>query len=129
MDLPQSDACYVQAYFQENTESFCDGHVRAFDFFEGVPNFILYYNSKIAVLKILGNGKRSKTKAFTELQSHYLFKDRFARVGKGNDKGKVENLVGYARRNFMVPLPTFESLEALNAHLLTCCTKHQEAVL
>ena len=34
-----------------------------------------------------------------------LFADRFGRPGKGNDKGKVEGLVGYARRNFMVPIP------------------------
>jgi hypothetical protein len=60
---------------------------------------------------------------FSELQSHYLFEDRFGRPGKGNDKGKVEGLVGYARRNFMVPIPVFASFEALNAHLLDCCRK------
>ena len=57
------------------------------------------------------------------MQSHYLFKDRFGRPGKGNDKGKVEGLVGYARRNFLVPIPVFESFEALNAHLLECCRR------
>ncbi len=51
-----------------------------------------------------------KTRAFTELQSHYLFAEKFGRPGKGNDKGKVEGLVGYARRNFMVPVPRFASL-------------------
>jgi hypothetical protein len=60
---------------------------------------------------------------FTELQSHYLFEDRFGRPGKGNDKGKVEGLVGYARRNFLVPIPVFESFEALNAYLLECCRR------
>jgi transposase len=54
---------------------------------------------------------------------HYLFEDRFGRPGKGNDKGKVEGFVGYARRNFMVPIPLFASFEALNAHLLDCCRK------
>jgi transposase len=129
MDLPQSDACFVKAYPRENTESFCDGHVSAFTFFNGVPTKILYDNTKIAVSRILGDGKRKKTRAFCELQSHYLFADGFARVGKGNDKGKVENLVGYARRNFMVPLPEFESFEALNVHLETCCLKRQQAIL
>jgi transposase len=61
---------------------------------------------------------------FSELQSHYLFEDRFGRPGKGNDKGKVEGLVGYARRNFLVPIPVFESFDALNVHLLGCCQKH-----
>ena len=60
--------------------------------------------------RILGDGKRQRTRAFAELQSHYLFLDRFGRPGKGNDKGKVEGLVGYARRNFLVPIPTRRQL-------------------
>ena len=70
---------------------------------------------------ILGDGRRRRTRVFAELQSHYLFQDRFGRPGKGNDKGKVEGLVGYARRNFLVPIPVFESFEALNAYLVECC--------
>ena len=65
--------------------------------------------------RILGDGRRKRTQAFTELQSHYLFEDRFGRPSKGNDKGKVEGMVGYMRRNFLVPIPSFESFEALNA--------------
>ena len=89
-DLPHSDACFVVGYPAETTEAFCDGHVRAFAFFGGVPQSILYDNTKIAVARILGDGKRQRTRVFTELQSHYLFEDRFGRPGKGNDKGKVE---------------------------------------
>jgi transposase len=122
-DLPHSDACFVVGYPAETAEAFCDGHIRAFAFFGGVPQSILYDNTKIAVARILGDGKRQRTRVFTELQSHYLFKDRFGRPGKGNDKGKVEGLVGYARRNFLVPIPVFESFEALNAHLLECCRR------
>ena len=123
MDLPHSDACFVVAYPAETTEAFCDGHVRAFAFFGGVPKSILYDNSKIAVARILGDGERQRTRVFSELQSHYLFEDRFGRPGKGNDKGKVEGLVGYARRNFLVPIPVFDSFSALNAHLRDCCRK------
>jgi hypothetical protein len=122
-DLPHSDACFVVGYPAETTEAFCDGHVRAFAFFGGVPQSILYDNTKIAVARILGDGKRQRTRVFTELQSHYLFEDRFGRPGKGNDKGKVEGLVGYARRNFLVPIPVFESFEALNSYLLECCRR------
>jgi transposase len=120
MDLPHSDAIFVVGYPAETTEAFCDG---AFEFFEGVPQSILYDNTKIAVAKILGDGKRQRTRVFSDLQSHYLFTDRFGRPGKGNDKGKVEGLVGYARRNFMVPIPAFPDFEALNAHLLESCRK------
>src|SRR5208282_1083225 len=105
MDLPHSDACLVQAYPSESSEAFCEGHNVGFEFFGGVPGSILYDNLKLAVARILGDGRRLRTRVFSELQSHYLFADRFGRPGKGNDKGKVEGLVGYARRNFMVPIP------------------------
>jgi transposase len=123
IDLPHSDAIFVVGYPAETTEAFCDGHVKAFQFFGGVPQSILYDNTKIAVARILGDGRRQRTRVFSELQSHYLFTDRFGRPGKGNDKGKVEGLVGYARRNFLVPIPVFADFEALNAHLLECCRK------
>lgn len=121
MDLPHSDGCFVKAYPAETTEAFCDGHVSGFAFFGGIPLSILYDNTKIAVARILGDGKRKRTRVFGELHSHYLFEDRFGRPGKGNDKGKVEGLVGYCRRNFMVPLPTFASFAALNAYLEDKC--------
>src|SRR5690349_10395653 len=121
VDLPHSDACFVQAYPAETTEAFCDGHNAAFGFFSGVPKSILYDNTKLAVARILGDGRRQRTRVFSELQSHYLFADRFGRPGKGNDKGKVEGLVGYARRNYLVPLPEVPSFAALNAHLEQRC--------
>ena len=69
----------------------------------------------------MGDGKRKRTWVFSELVSHYLFEDRFGRPGKGNDKGKVEGMVGYTRRNFMVPKPQFASFDDLNAHLAEQC--------
>ena len=121
LDLPHSDACFVKAYPAETTEAFCDGHVSAFSFLGGVPRSILYDNTRLAVAKILGDGRRQRTRVFSELQSHYLFDDRFGRPGKGDDKGKVEGLVGYARRNFLVPVPSFPSFDALNAYLEERC--------
>ena len=129
IDLPHSDGCFVKAYPAETTEAFLDGHVSAFAFLGGVPQSILYDNTKLAVARILGDGRRKRTRAFTELQSHYLFDDRFGRPGKGNDKGKVEGLVGYMRRNFLVPIPSFESFEALNSHLERRCLERMDARL
>ena len=128
-DLPHSDACFVKAYPAETTEAFCDGHNAAVAFFGGVPRSILYDNTKLAVARILGDGKRQRTRVFTELQSHYLFEDRFGRPGKGNDKGKVEGLVGFLRRNFLVPVPRVESIEALNDDLAGQCRLRQAARL
>ena len=125
MDLPQSDACFVKAFPRETTEAFLDGHVSAFAFFGGVPQSILYDNTTIAVAKILGDGKRERTRAFTELVSHYLFADRFGRPGKGNDKGKVEGLVKHARMKFMTPIPHAASYDAFNAELAERCRARQ----
>ena len=121
IDLPHSDACYVKAYPAETTEAFADGHNGAFVFFRGVPQSMLYDNTKIAVARILGDGRRKPTRAFAELRSHYLFEPRFGRPYKGNDKGKVENLVGYVRRNWFVPIPSFDSYDELNAYLEERC--------
>jgi len=124
-DLPQSDACFIKAYPAETTEAFLDGHVSAFAFFGGVPLSILYDNLKIAVARILGDGKRQRTRAFTELVSHYLFQGRFGRPGKGNDKGKVEALVKYSRANFLTPVPHATSFDVLNASLEDDCRARQ----
>jgi transposase len=124
-DLPHSDACFVKAYPAETTEAFFNGHVSAFAFFGGIPLSILYDNLKIAVAWILGDGKRQRTRAFTELVSHYLFQGRFGRPGKGNDKGKVEALVKYSRVNFLTPAPDAPSFEALNAMLEERCRVRQ----
>jgi hypothetical protein len=81
------------------------------------------------VSKILPDGTRKRATLFSALQSHYLFRDRYGRPGKGNDKGSVEGLVGYARRNFMVPIPRFATWDAFNAHLEGQCRKRQADVL
>jgi hypothetical protein len=94
-------------------------------FFGGVPISILYDNLKIAVARILGDGTRQRTRAFTELVSHYLFQERFGRPGKGDDKGKVEALVKYSRANFLTPVPHSPSFEALNAALEERCRARQ----
>ena len=129
MSLSHSDAIFMKAYPRETTEAFCDGHNAAFAFFGGVPLSVLYDNTTIAVAKILGDGKRVRTRAFSELQSHYLFEDKFGRPGKGNDKGHVEGVVGYGRRNFLVPAPRFASFDDLNAWLEAQCLKRQDNVV
>ena len=86
MTLPHSDACFVAAYPAATTEAWLDGHNRAVVFFGGVPQSILYDNDKCLVSRILSDGTRQRTRAFSGLQSHYLFEDRYGRPGKGNDK-------------------------------------------
>jgi len=73
------------------------------------------------VSKIIGPSERTLTREFLRLESHYLFTHRFCRVARGNEKGHVENLVGYGRRNFLVPVPSFATFSELNAHLSERC--------
>ena len=54
LDLPHSDGCFVKAYPAETTEAFLDGRVSAFASLGGVPQSILYDNTKLAVARILG---------------------------------------------------------------------------
>lgn len=75
------------------------------------------------------DGTRQRTQRFSAMLSHYVIRDRYGRPGKGNDKGKVEGLVGYARRNFMVPVGSFPDWEAFNDYLEEQCRKRQGDVL
>ena len=129
MTLPYSDAFFLQAFPRECTESFQEGHKRAFEFFGGVPPRISYDNSKIAVTKITGSRQRELTSEFLRLQSHYLYESHFCLVRRANEKGHVENLLGYGRRNFLVPIPKVNTLGELNAELEQRCTTDLERTL
>ena len=125
MDLPHSDAPFVMIFPKETTEAFCLGHAEAFAWFGGVPRTILYDNTAIAVARILDSGERRRTQVFDQLLSHYLFHDRFARVGKGNDKGNVEGLVKWTQRTILTPIPAAESWEALNEQIRARCLERR----
>jgi transposase len=129
MDLPHSDACFVRAYPAATAEAWVDGHVHTFAFFGRVPLSVLYDNDRCLVSKILPDGTRLRARLFNGFLSHYVLRDRYGRPGKGNDKGNAEGLVGFSRRNFMVPVPRFATWEAFNAYLEAQCRKRQSDVL
>src|SRR3974377_2404553 len=118
--LPYSDTYFLSAYPRECTETFQAAHVAGLGFLGGVPVRISYDNTTIAVSKVLGRD-RVLTRAFLTLQSHYLFRHHFCRVGRGNEKGHVEKHGGYGTSNLLVPVPSFPSWSALNEYLAACC--------
>jgi len=117
---------FAVAYPTEKLEAFLDGHVRGLEFFGGIFGEIWYDNPKTAVTKILSGPERVEHEHFSRLRAHYLFDSSFCTPGEAHEKGSVENLVGYVRRNALVPASKpFTSLEALNAHLRAFCERER----
>jgi transposase len=121
MRLCVSHRPFLAAFPRERQEAFEAGHVAAFDEFGGVPRRITYDNLTLAVKRVLSGSRREEQRDFVAFRSHYLFESNFCRPGEAHEKGLVENLVGYGRRNFLVPLPRVTSLEELNALLRERC--------
>ncbi len=121
MRLNYSRKTFVMAFPSQKQEAFFEGHVCAFHHFEGIASRIAYDNLKAAVQVVLEGHTRKEQERFVIFRSHYLFESHFCTPGQGHEKGGVEHEVGFARRNFMVPIPEVDSFDELNAHLLACC--------
>jgi len=121
MRLCYSRKIFVMAFPNQKQEAFFAGHVAAFHHFQGVPQRLTYDNLKAAVFRILAGRERQEQEKFIAFRSHYLFDSHFCTPGQGHQKGGVEHGVGYARRNFMVPLPEADSFESLNEQLRQAC--------
>ena len=115
---------FVRAYQCEKQQAFFDGHLHAFEFFGGVFPVLVYDNLKSAVQKILSGRGRIEQSSFQRFRAYYTFDARFCNAGCGHEKGGTEGLVGYARRNFLVPVPVVDSLEELNEKLLEDCIRY-----
>lgn len=126
MTLPYSGALFVQVFPRECTETFLEGHRRAFEYLGGVPRRISYDNSAIAVIEVLKGRERKLTREFLRLESHYLFEHHFCLARRANEKGHVERLLGCARKSFLVPVPQVESLSVLNDALRLQCQRDLE---
>lgn len=124
--LRASGVPFAWAAPTEQLEAFLEGHTRAFAWLGGVPDECLYDNPKTAVVRILAGPVRQEHTTFSSLRAHYLFESRFCRPAQGHEKGAVENLVGYARRNALVPVPAYRSWEELNQQLLSWCERERE---
>lgn len=121
--LKASSVAFALAFPTEKLEAFLAGHRLAFEWLDGVPARCVYDNPKTAVVKILAGPHRQEHTVFASLRAHYLFDSDFCTPAQAHEKGAVENLVGYVRRNALVPVTNFASWDELNAHLLDWCTK------
>ncbi len=115
---------FVQVYPCERQQVLFDGHMRAFEFYGGIFKRLIYDNLKTAVRKVLRGSKRIEQDHFQRFHSFYNFDCRFCNPDSGHEKGGVEGLVGFSRRNFMVPIPQADSLEDLNRRLAEQCLRY-----
>jgi transposase len=117
MRLGHSTTSFVMLFPSARLECFLEAHVRAFEYFGGVPAEIVYDNLSSAVTRIVHRRGRVLNKTFETLVAHYVFRPVFANPASGWEKGLVEGLVGYSRRNYLVPVPEARSFDELNAKL------------
>ncbi len=113
MVLCYSRLMYVEFTVSQTMEHFLSCHQNAFEFFGAVPDRIMVDNLKSAVLKrIIGKAPIYNPK-YLAFADHYGFKVTACNVGKGNEKGRVENAVGYVKKNFLagLELPDFAALK------------------
>lgn len=118
VELCYSRYFYARCYPCQKQELMLDIQRRAFEHFGGVCKRGIYDNLKTAVKKILRGGHRNLQERFILFHSHYLYQPEFCNPASGNEKGRVESLIGYIRRNFFTPVPQFESIEELNSRLM-----------
>ncbi|PWI57584.1 IS21 family transposase [Sulfoacidibacillus thermotolerans] len=109
MSFPYSNAAFAFPVPKENTECFLEALKRVFEQAGGVPHKIWFDNLSAAVVSVLDHGERELTDAFSWFCAHYRFEPQFCNPGRGNEKGNVENKVGYGRRNWCVPPPVIET--------------------
>jgi len=112
---------FVRCYPCERQQALFDAHIQAFSYFGGIFPVLIYDNLTTAVRKVLVGKDRILQKEFIKFRAYYNFTARFCTPGEGHEKGGVEGLVGYSRRNYMVPVPKAENLEDLNRMLLQEC--------
>jgi transposase len=118
MTLSYSGRTFVMAFPTQRQEAFFEGQRQAFEWFEGVPARVSYDNLTVAVRRILRGRNREEQRDFIAFRSHHVFESRFSNPEKPREQGRVENRVGYTRRNYFVPLPEVASYEELNRMLL-----------
>ena len=110
--LCYSRMMYVEFTVSQTMEHFLACHQHAFEFFGGIPHKVMVDNLKSAVLqRALGEAPVFNPK-YLDFATHCGFTIAPCNVGKGNEKGRVENGVGYVKKNFLagLELPDFSAL-------------------
>ena len=119
MVLSYSRHLFLRFYLGAAMNYFIRGHVEAFAWYNAVPRVVLYDNLKSAVLERSGDAIRFHP-TLLELAAHYHFQPRPVAVARGNEKGRVERAIRFARDAFFAAR-TFRDLDDLNAQAAAWC--------
>jgi transposase len=104
MVLCYSRMMYVEFCVSETMEHFLGCHQNALEFFGVVPGAIMVDNLKCAVIKRVVGQAPVFNPRYLDFANHCGFTIRACGVAKGNEKGRVENAVGYVKKNFLAGL-------------------------
>lgn len=111
---------YCQIFPIKSQEAWGEFHERAFRFFGGIFNRTVYDNDSVLIKKVIGS-ERHQTNFSLSMEEHYGFESHFCNLASGNEKGAVENGVGYCRRNFFPGLSEFKDWSEVNHYLDAAC--------
>lgn len=119
MTLSYSRHTFLRFFHESHMPVFLQGHVEAFEFFEGVPRRLLYDNLKSAVTSRAGDAVQWN-ETLLACAKHYRFGPRVAAPYRGNEKGRVERRIRYIRESFFAARP-WRDLVRLNAEAKQWC--------
>ncbi|MEP6677188.1 MAG: DDE-type integrase/transposase/recombinase [Ferruginibacter sp.] len=106
-------------WFQDQyftSELAIEAHEKAFAFFGGIPDEIVYDQDKVLIVSE-NKGDLILTDRFRAYTRERPFKLHFCRRSDPESKGKVENVVKYTKQNFLYNRP-FWDVENLNQEAL-----------
>ena len=125
VSFPYSNMRYAVALPGENAECVCEGLLGVFEHIGAVPPVLVLDNATGAAHRVAWD-KVTVVELFQRFIAHHRIEVRFCNPGAGNEKGSVENAVGFLRRNVMVPLPNAESYAQLTRFMLSRCDRIAE---
>lgn len=101
MVLCYSRLMYVEFTVAQTMEHFLAAHEHAFAAFQGCPTRLMIDNLKSAVLtRVVGEAPVFNAR-YLDFARHWGFAISPCNVAKGNEKGRVENGVGYVKKNLL----------------------------
>lgn len=119
--LSYSGRFMARASMRCDQPSLFEGLLFAFTAFGGLSRTSIFDNASTAVKRVMRGRNREENEAFTAFRGGLALHVAFAAPAKGNEKGGVEGVHGYIEDNFFRPVPSYDTLDELNADLALFC--------